>query len=179
MVHRDLPAKAGSLLCIAQVIQHLDWTPHAAGERNVKFDRDFPTVTLRDETIAGVISKKLIKIKQTPDYRILLDYLKATSARRFAHEPKVIEPSGDPLKRRAERAREYQRYISSVRRGGEMVGLNNIGEITFVRNSNPNGSPKFMVRYFVRWFEKQVEMVVFDVSLDVRDKVFPQLPFPT
>jgi hypothetical protein len=61
-----------------------------------------------------------------------------------------------------------------------MVGLNNIGQITFIRPSSSTISPKLAVRYSVHWFEKgAVQFVRYDVSLDVLDKSFPQIPFPT
>ena len=92
----------------------------------------------------------------------------------------MIEPTNDPFKRRSDRARAYEDYISSVRRGREMVGLNNIGEIEFIRHPDSFVSPKLMVRYTVHWFDKgSVQFVRYDVSLDVPDQGFPQLPFPT
>ena len=140
-----------------------------------------PTITLRDEELPHIWEKKLLKILRTPpDYRIRLDYLKIADSGSYNRQPKVIEPTNDLLKRRSERARAYEDYVSSVRRGREMVGLNNIGEIEFIRHPDSIVSPKLMVRYTVHWFDKgTVQFVRYDISLDVLDKSFSQLPFPT
>jgi hypothetical protein len=60
-----------------------------------------------------------------------------------------------------------------------MVGLNNIGEIEFIRHPDSIVSPKLMVRYTVHWADKGTNQFVrYDISLDVLDQSFPQLPFP-
>ncbi len=152
----------------------------AGGERDYEFDPDFCTRTLRDEELPTIWSKRLLKITMTPHYRIRLDYLKVTDRGSFNRQPKVIKPSDDPLKRSADKARAYEDYISSVHDGREMVGLNNIGEITFIRHENSVVNPKLMARYTVLWRENgMVQLVRYDVSLDVLDKGFKQLPFPT
>jgi hypothetical protein len=164
----------------------VDWNDHftRGGKQPRVFNPNYPTITLRDEELSAPVSnfwsKKLIKITRTPDYRIRLDYLKVTDSGGYTHEPKVIEPSNDPFKSSSEKARAYEDYVSSVRRGSEIVGLNNIGEITFIRHPDSFVSPKLMVRYTVHWYEKgMVQFVRYDVSLDVLDQSFPQLPFPT
>ena len=150
------------------------------GEQVRIFVPAMPTISLRDEELPHIWEKKLIKILRTPDYRIRLDYRKVTDSGRYNREPKFIEPSNDKLKVRAERSRAYEDYVSSVRRGSEIVGLNNIGELEFIRHPDSLVNPKLMVRYTVHWFEKgAVQFVRYDLSLDVRDQSFPQLPFPT
>ena len=156
------------------------------GEQPRIFLPEMPTKTLRDEYLPirfgqNLWEKKFLKVLRTPpDYRIRLDYLKITDSGSFNRQPKVIEPTNDPLKRGSDRARAYEDYISSVHRGREMVGMNNIGEIEFIRHPDSIVGPKLMVRYMVHWFDKgSVQFVRYDVSLDVLDQGFKQLPFPT
>jgi hypothetical protein len=156
------------------------------------FVPETPTVTLRDEELPirpvdaplvdeTIWTKKFLKVLRLPvDYRIRLDYLKIIDSGSFNRQPRVIEPSNDRFKVHSEKARAYEDYVSSAKRGREIVGLNNIGEIEFIRHPDSFVSPKLMVRYTVIWFEKGTNQFVrWDISLDVLDKAYPQLDFPT
>lgn len=156
------------------------------------FNPTQPTITLRDEELPirpvdlplveeNIWSKKFLKVLRLPvDYQIRLDYLKITDSGSFNRQPKVIEPSTDRLRIGMERARAYEDYVSSVKRGREIVGLNNIGEIEFLRHPDSFVGPGLAVRYTVIWPEKGTNQFVrWDISLDVGDTSFNQLPFPT
>lgn len=161
----------------------VDWNDHftKGGKQEWIFNPRSPTVTTRDEELPKLWTKEFLKVLKKPvDYQIRLDYLKITDSGSFNRQPKVIEPSNNGFKVGREMDRAYEDYISSVRRGREIVGLNNIGEIEFIRHPSSFVSPKLMVRYTVHWFEKGTNQFVrWDVSLDAPDKAFAQIPFPT
>ena len=96
------------------------------------------------------------------------------------HEPPPPAPSTDPLQNMSDAAHLYDSYIRTQRRGSEIVGLNNIGEVSFVNSPDSIVGPKSLVRYLVHWFENGSQNFVrYDVSLDVGDQSYKQVPYTT
>ena len=145
----------------------------------LSFNPDTPTTSLLVQSAPPLWTSQITAVTKSPDYRIRLDYLSAAdSSNRFATPPTVI-PSADPFRQAADRALAYEAFTSGVRNGSQMVGLNNIGELVFVRGTGTAGSPSLQVRYTVRWVEKDAAQDVrFDVSLDPADPAFPPVAVP-
>ncbi len=159
-----------------------DWDDHftKGGKQPVTFNPDQCTVTTRDQELPPLWSSKFVKVDKTPHYQIRLDYLKVTDSGGYKKEPPVVPPSSDPLKTMSDGTHAYELYVRSQRRGSEIVGLNNIGEITFIRHPGSFVSPLLTVRYTVHWHEdNELKFVFYDVSLDVGDTAYKQLPYPT
>jgi hypothetical protein len=160
----------------------IDWDDRftKGGNEDLLFNPDRCTQTTRDQELSPFWSSKLVSITATPHYQVRLDYLKVTDSGGYATEPAVVPPSSDPLKNISDGLHAYELYVSQIRRGSEIVGLNNIGEIIFIPHPGSLVSPQLMVRYTVHWHEGgQLKFVFYDVSLDVGDKDFPQVPYPT
>jgi hypothetical protein len=152
----------------------------SAGTRDLVFKPDSCTVTLREEVRPITAHRKVLKISTPPHYQIRLDYLKVTDSGGYSKEPPVASNSGDPLKDMSDGVHAYELYVRAQRRGSEIVGLNNFGDITFIRHPGSLVSPLLMVRYMVHWLEdNEKKFVFYDVSLDVDDQGFKQPPYPT
>jgi hypothetical protein len=165
---------------IDEVGSFVDIPVSSAGTRDLVFKPDRCTVTLRDEVRPGTAHSKVLNISTTPHYQIRLDYLKVTDSGGYSKEPPVASNSGDPLTDMSDGVHAYELYVRAQRGGSEIVGLNNIGEITFIRHLGSFVSPLLMVRYMVHWHESgRLQFVFYDVSLDVGDQSFKQLPYPT
>ncbi|MBZ0233425.1 MAG: hypothetical protein K8M05_13950, partial [Deltaproteobacteria bacterium] len=143
---------------------------------NYRLDIHRPTRTLREETYPppAVYKLQLDSVSRTPDHRIRLDYLRAVAGSGYITEPIVLDV-GDAKKRRAQAARKYLNIV----RGGhklEIVGKSNLGEITF---EQPNGGA-ITAKYTVRWRidSTTILYVRWDVSLDVADVSYAQIPGP-
>ena len=150
------------------------------GVRDFVFRPDYCTQTLRDESLPHLWSSKFVGVVTPPHYQIRLDYLKVTDSGGYLKEPTPPPPSTDPLQNMSDAAHLYNSYIRTQRRGSEIVGMNNIGEVSFVNSSGSVVGPASIARYMVHWFENGIQNFVrFDVSLDVGDHNFTQLSYTT
>ena len=156
------------------------WTSAPATGRIVGFTqrktprKEFTFVIVKDVSISqpktlsiGDISPNGGLVVQ-PDYKFRLDYLHARKEHRipdFTADPLPPLPPGDPswqtLSNRAERFRQiagnYRRYDGTDGADRQMVGENNISELTFdgretafhtvrwFNNTAPDGKPPFLV----------------------------------
>lgn len=153
---------------------------------DVVFVPDHCAQTLRDEELplrqlrTDIWTSKFLGVVKAPDYQIRLDYLKVTDSGGYSKEPAPPAQTTDPLQNMSDAAHLYDSYVRTQRRGSEIVGLNNIGEVSFVSSPDSITGPKSLVRYLVHWFENESQNFVrYDVSLDVGDQNYQQLPFTT
>ncbi len=158
-----------------------DWNDHFTnGVRDFIFSPDYCAQTLRDVSLPPLWSAKFVGVVKAPDYQLRLDYLKVTDSGGYTKEPTPPAPSTDPLQNMSDAAHLYDSYVTQIRRGTEIVGLNNIGEVSFVNSPDSISGPKSLVRYLVHWFENGIQNFVrYDVSLDVGDQSYKQPPFTT
>lgn len=164
------------------VVTRRDWDDHftKSGVKDFVFVPDYCTNSLRDEELPGLWSAKFVGVVKAPDYQIRLDYLKVTDSGGYSKEPIPPAQTADPLQDMSDAAHLYDSYVRTQRRGSEIVGLNNIGEISFVSSPDSTAGPKSVVRYLVHWFENGSQNFVrYDVSLDVGDQSYQQLPYTT
>jgi hypothetical protein len=156
--------------------------PDSTGGQNEEIDfvPDRCTQTLRTEEFPKIWTSTFRGVVKAPDYQLKLDYLKVTDSGGYSKEPTPPAPSTDPLQSMSDAAHLYDSYVTTQRRGSEIVGLNNIGEVSFVSSPNSTAGPKSLVRYLVHWFENGSQNFVrYDVSLDVGDPNYKQLPYTT
>ena len=126
-------------------------------------------------------------IQKTPDFQYRADVLSiAASGQQPASPPQIgAVPAGASESDRKKAAEAYVRaagayrsYQSTRGAGREIVGYNNIAEITFTWNS---GDDK-QVHHTVRWRQKgdtNVRWARYSVSLSLNDPHYPALPYPT
>lgn len=136
----------------------------------------WPTATLRKEEIPELWAKQLIEIFTLPAHRFRIDYLRAATGGTYATEAPVIDVP-DELERWAQGSRAYERTYGGG--GRDIVGTNNLGEIKFYREPTTIG-PRLTARFTSRWRDgDDVAWVRFDVSLDVNDLAYPEIPYNT
>jgi hypothetical protein len=164
------------------VVTRRNWNDHLTkgGVRDFIFSPDYCAQTLRDVELPPLWSATFVGVVKAPDYQLRLDYLKVTDSGGYSKEPTPPAPSTDPLQNMSDAAHLYDSYIRTQRRGSEIVGLNNIGEVSFVSSPDSIVGPKSLVRYLVHWFENGSQNFVrYDVSLDVGDQSYKQVPYTT
>ena len=167
------------------------WTSAPATGRNVGFTqrktprKEFTFVTVKDVSISQPRTLSMDDISPNgglvvqPDYKFRLDYLHARKEHpipSFAADPLPPLPPGPPswqtLSNRAERFRQiagnYRRYDGTDGADRQMVGGNNISELTFDGNAT--------AFHTVRWFKNTADdgkppvlvptLSTYEVSLD-------------
>jgi hypothetical protein len=133
------------------------------------------TVPLSDEDI-------VIQYSRLPDYGYRLDYLLASNEATLPSMPPIppIPAGATPVQRKqaADAFRQatgsYRIYNAGSATRREMVGVNNVGEITFDWGANDNKT----VNHTLRWRHPSVPLVQFTnyaVSLDPKDPRFPEI----
>jgi hypothetical protein len=140
-----------------------------------------PTTLRANESVGG--ATRMLAVSRDPDYTYRLDYLVATNEGALPVVPAAIPPtpaggSVDDRKRAAEAFNKatgnYRVYNKASATTREMVGLNNLGEITFTWGS---GDAKTVI-HTLRWRNPDTPHVIFTtyfVPLDPNDPAFPEL----
>jgi hypothetical protein len=140
---------------------------------------------LDDPTISLVIGVApfIVELSQAPDYRYRLDYLVASKQGTLPKTPPTIPPlpagATDAQRKNAAKAfhaatgnyRDYNNGAASTR---EVVGRNNIGEITFEWGAGDHKQ----VNHTLRWWDgvaSTVQWTTYTVSLDPNDTNFADI----
>ncbi|MGH4001154.1 MAG: hypothetical protein ACRDTJ_27260, partial [Pseudonocardiaceae bacterium] len=135
---------------------------------------DLPTVSL---------SEKNIEVQVSPDYSYSLDYLPATTEGVVVPAPISIPslPPGATTVQRKQAAgtfhqatRSYRNYNTSPSRKLDMVGVNNVSEITFDWRDGDNKK----VNHTLHWWNEKLSIVQvtdYVVSLDPDHPQFPEI----
>ena len=116
-----------------------------------------------------------------PDYRYRLEYLETSAASAYPGDPPTLAQiagavsvdGGIALAGYYEAAMAYRDYAKSPGKARQIVGKNNIGEITFKWGAGD----KKTVYYTMRWREKNdLNWARYAVSLSLDDTHKPKLP---
>jgi hypothetical protein len=119
-------------------------------------------------------------LKPGPDYRYQLDYLVAAGDEVQLHPPPKISPvlvggstDADVLKMFNAATVHYRDYNTFAGSKRDIVGLNNLGEVTF-----DGAGTQMRVNHTLRWLNPfaLLEWTTYRVSLDPDDKDFPDVP---
>lgn len=138
-----------------------------------------PTTLLTSTNVGGAVH--LLRVSVDPDYTYRLDYLTATNQDVLPITPAPIPPTptgtADDRKKAAaafnQATGNYRVYNRASATKQEIVGVNNIGEITFVWGA---GDAK-TANHTLRWREPKTGRLMFTtyiVNLDPNDPAFPE-----
>ena len=139
-----------------------------------------PTTILTHANVGGAVHQ--LRVSVDPDYTYRLDYLTATNQGALPTAPAPIPPTptgtADDRKKAAEAFNKatgnYRVYNRASATKQEIVGLNNLGEITFVWGA---GDAK-TANHTLRWRDPTTALVIFTtyiVNLDPNDPAFPEV----
>jgi hypothetical protein len=147
---------------------------------SAELDLDQPTVRCSWARGGALTS---IELSVTPDYRYRLDYLVASTE---GVQPSTLDPippipSGATAAERKKAADafhkatgHYRDYNNSAASTRQIVGLNNIGELTFEWGAGDNKK----VHHSLRWWDPskpKVQWTTYTVPLDPNDANFPDI----
>jgi hypothetical protein len=142
------------------------------------------TIKLDEPTIPLTREGHTVLLSRAPDYRYRFDYLKATSQGTVLSPPPPVPvaPAGAEKKERLAAAKafhaatgHYRNYDASAKSKREIVGVNNLGELTFHWQQGDDKK----VNYTLRWVDRKspaiVQITTYVVSLDPEDSDFPDI----
>jgi hypothetical protein len=141
---------------------------------------DQPTIQVSpDGSFLGVA----IDPAETPDYSYTLDYLVPTrntvSSEPLAPIPVLGSGASQQDRMKAAAAfraatREYRKYNASDKQVAKIIGVNNLGELTF--NWDVKDPSKRKVNHTLHWrLDKRIQVSDYIVSLDPDDPGFPEI----
>jgi hypothetical protein len=128
----------------------------------------------RAKIMASAFTPRPIKLKMPTEWRYRLDYLFSSvlETRSLPKTPKI--GSGDQKKDYAQTAREHREYTTKRGVGHEIVGVNNLGEITFTFEDT---DPRVRIAQNLWWRlasgSDPAPNTTYIVSLEFNDKDYP------